>query len=101
MLVAPHQFAFASHPVLRTNPAPLGGAFLAVGAGQLAAAALVPTGLWRIAAHLAAGAVLLLVAQGFVMTGGVAGAIAYGVLGAATAAVPFVRRQAAPGSRAP
>jgi PAS domain S-box-containing protein len=101
MLVAPHQFVSSAYPALRANTVAWGAAFLASGVGLLAAGALAPPRPWSVAAHAAAGAVLLVLAQGFGAAGGIAGALVYGPLGLATAAAPLLRRDVAARAHAP
>jgi len=91
MLVAPHQFGTAHYTALQPHLPLWGTAFLLAGVGLPASAVLSPPRAVRIVVHLFAGAALLMVARGFIATGGWTWLVNYALLGVGTIVAPFVR----------
>ncbi|HVT58611.1 MAG TPA: sensor histidine kinase [Thermoanaerobaculia bacterium] len=81
MLVAPHRFGGVAYAALAPFRAWWGTAALAAGAALLALAVLHQRSWLRVAAHGAAGVVLLALAFGFVLSHAWTGVAAYSVLG--------------------
>jgi hypothetical protein len=91
MLVAPHQFNWPAFALLQAQLTWWGLGFLAAGIGLLAVVILAPRFGLVVLAHVWAGALLLVLATGFVQIGGWGAAFAYLALGLA-AADPLVGR---------
>ncbi len=86
MVVAPNDFTPLGSVLLQPSLSFWGIVFFWAGAGLLVAAALSVPPWLRVAAHLVAGAALLLASAGFGTRGAVIGMVNYGVLGLGTAA---------------
>lgn len=93
MLVAPHQFGSVAYMALRPYMALWGAAFLALGIALLAVAMLDHPRPIQVAAHLLAGAGLLILAWGYIPAKGWTGLINFAVLGLGTALVPVLTRR--------
>ncbi|MBI3978028.1 MAG: hypothetical protein HY331_07575, partial [Chloroflexi bacterium] len=85
MLIAPHQFSSPIYAAIWPQLPWWGAVFLVAGVALPSVATFAPHRSLTIAVHLFVGAVLLLLARGFVLTGGWMGAVHYSVLGLGTA----------------
>jgi signal transduction histidine kinase/HAMP domain-containing protein len=92
MLVSPHQFAAPAYAYLAPHLAWFGPGFLLAGAGLIAVASPAPRLRFRLVAHAAAGAMLLVLAGGFAFSASWTGTTNYTVLGLGTILAPLLVR---------
>ncbi|HZO32777.1 MAG TPA: sensor histidine kinase [Chloroflexota bacterium] len=90
MLVVPHQFGAQAYDTLRPNMLVWGTATLLAGMAMIVVAATGGSRKLAVAAHVAVGAVLLLLAGELALTGGRFVTTIYGTLGVGTALAPLV-----------